>query len=361
MQRVSAEAAEAKKSAEEFKRKHRELEEQIQADDRVDRLEASLKNTQDRADDLEFQLSKLKTVSLPAHIYGTIVSYFFQTYNTLKVEKDILQATHQNLAAKEGEWSTKLSKLEGQLKETGERLSKALPELDVLAQDKESLLRRAESAELQLSELQEKLLQAATVISTHARQLQGLQGEVKAANRRADEAEKAQKSLQAEGSDLMRSVNEMRPKIVELTSSKLELSERIQSLEHTISQRDSTIAQLETELDSARDLGEQSEKALQDRVTQHQKQAKEARQNLDDLQKAYNELQAELEGALASLRNLETQRTNQHQDASRRIEEQERLTAALHAQDGELKALREELDAQSKAQVCLHFICHPES
>lgn len=43
-------------------RKVRELEEQIQNDDRVEKLEISLKNTQERADELEFQLSKLKQV-----------------------------------------------------------------------------------------------------------------------------------------------------------------------------------------------------------------------------------------------------------------------------------------------------------
>ena len=285
-----------------------------------------------------------------------MIYIYFQTCNTLKAERDTLRTAHQTLATQEREWSRKLAKIEEQLKGSDERLSRALSESEGLAQGKETLLRRAESAELQLSELQEKLLQAATVISTHARQLQTAQGDLKAANRRADEAEKAQRSLQAEGSDLMRSVNEMRPKIVELTSAKLELSERVHSLEHTVTQRDSTITQLETDLDSARDAGEQSEKALQDRVAQHQKQAKEARQNLEDLQKAYNELQTELDGALASLRNLETQRTNQHQDASRRIEEQERLTAALHAQDAELTTLRDELDAQSKAQVRWHFV-----
>ena len=45
-------------------RRIRELEEQIQSDDRVERLENSLKNTQDRADELEFQLSKLRQASL---------------------------------------------------------------------------------------------------------------------------------------------------------------------------------------------------------------------------------------------------------------------------------------------------------
>ena len=44
-------------------RKVRELEEQMQSDDRVERLENSLKNMQDRADELEFQLSKLKPVN----------------------------------------------------------------------------------------------------------------------------------------------------------------------------------------------------------------------------------------------------------------------------------------------------------
>lgn len=42
----------------------RELEEQIESDDRAERLEATLQNTQDRADELAFQLSKLQQVSI---------------------------------------------------------------------------------------------------------------------------------------------------------------------------------------------------------------------------------------------------------------------------------------------------------
>ncbi len=55
---------ELRKEADESKRRLRELEEQIQSDDRVERLENSLKHTQDRADELEFQLSKLKQVCI---------------------------------------------------------------------------------------------------------------------------------------------------------------------------------------------------------------------------------------------------------------------------------------------------------
>lgn len=51
--------------------KVRELEEQMQSDDRVEPLENSLKNMQDRADELEFQLSKLKPVN--TFIYFTLI------------------------------------------------------------------------------------------------------------------------------------------------------------------------------------------------------------------------------------------------------------------------------------------------
>jgi chromosome segregation ATPase len=52
-----------KQEAEKYERRVRELEDRIQNDDRVERLESSLKNTQDHADELEFQLSKLNQVS----------------------------------------------------------------------------------------------------------------------------------------------------------------------------------------------------------------------------------------------------------------------------------------------------------
>jgi predicted nucleic acid-binding Zn-ribbon protein len=49
--------------ADSYQRRVRELEEHIQSDDRAEKLDESLKNTQERADELEFQLSKLKQAS----------------------------------------------------------------------------------------------------------------------------------------------------------------------------------------------------------------------------------------------------------------------------------------------------------
>lgn len=70
VQIAAAEAANSRKAADDFQRRLRELEEQVQADDRVERLEVSLKNTQDRADELEFQLAKIKQVRGPSFIYA---------------------------------------------------------------------------------------------------------------------------------------------------------------------------------------------------------------------------------------------------------------------------------------------------
>lgn len=60
---ANASATEARKDAERYERNLKELEDQIQNDDRLERVETSLKNSQERADELEFQLSKVKHVS----------------------------------------------------------------------------------------------------------------------------------------------------------------------------------------------------------------------------------------------------------------------------------------------------------
>ena len=64
-------ANESRKEAEDVNRRLQELTEQIQSDDRVERLEQSLKHSQDRADELEFQLSKVKQVRCLVHLAHT--------------------------------------------------------------------------------------------------------------------------------------------------------------------------------------------------------------------------------------------------------------------------------------------------
>lgn len=60
LQLLNASLAEVRSSSEQHQQRVRELEEQIESDDRAERLEESLKNSQNRSEELEFQLSKLK-------------------------------------------------------------------------------------------------------------------------------------------------------------------------------------------------------------------------------------------------------------------------------------------------------------
>jgi len=159
----------------------------------------------------------------------------------------------------------------------------------------------------------------------------------------------------------MRALDEMRPKIVELTGAKLELAEKVESLEHTIRSRDSVIIQLENDLEEARDLQGETEATWKERLAEQERRHKETQTGASDIQRAYTDRQEELDTALASLRNLETQRANSHQEAARRLEEIERLKDRIQSQEEELDALRHEVEARRTAHVTRSLISPIES
>ena len=244
---------------------------------------------------------------------------------------------------------TEIAALREQLTTMGEQR-------DRLLEDKTGLLAASEARDNTVKDLQNKLAQAAAAMATTTRQMQTTQNELKNAIRRAEDAEKTQKSLQAEGTNLMRSLDEMRPKIVELTAVKLDLGEKVESLEHSVRTRDATIAQLENDVGEARDNIEQSERVWKDKLAQQEKRHADAQNGTLDIQKAYSDLQEELDTALASLRNLESQRANHHQEAARRLEEIEKLSNVTQSQSDELESVRRELEARRNSQVsALHF------
>ncbi|KAJ3731861.1 hypothetical protein DFJ43DRAFT_1132131 [Lentinula guzmanii] len=306
-----------RKEAEKHRRRARELEEQIESDDRADRLEASLKNTQDRADDLEFQLSKLK-----------------QTHSALKSERDELESRIQTVTDGEDEWKTKHTDLQTLHQNVEAQLAQAIAEKQDISNEKSSL-----QAELDT----EKLTNAATELMTSTKHLQTVQNEAKIANRRAEDAERTQKELQEEGTNLMHSLNEMRPKIVELTGIKLELTEKASELERVIQHQESTIGQLELSLEEARADAEASEKRLRDLLSEREKERLSAQDNDSDLQKAHSQLQMELDSAVASVRSFEADRAMRRNEAMQQVEEIARLQQLASAQSEELASLQHEI------------------
>lgn len=190
-------------------------------------------------------------------------------------------------------------------------------------------------------------------MTSNTRQLQAAQNDLKAATRRADDAEKTQKDLQAEGSNLMRSLDEMRPKIVELTGVKLELTEAISSLELDLRNSRNAISELESTLKETTAQKAEVEKRSQELLDQREKERSLALTDSSELQKAYAELQEELDTATASLRDLEAERSRHHQETIRQLEEIERLNTSSRTKAGELSTLHQELDAIRNARVCL--------
>jgi chromosome segregation ATPase len=211
-------------------------------------------------------------------------------------------------------------------------------------QDKATLQSQVNASQEALTELQQKFTVAASELVSNARQLQNAQVDLRVANRRADDAEKTQQDLQSEGTNLMRSLDEMRPKIVELTGDKVELGNKIDSLEHALRTRDAMIAELENTVEEMRDQHEEASKQREGVTAQRQKEQSAAQASLNELQKAYSELQNELKATRTNLHSLEVERDNHYQEASRQLDEIDRLTVSSRAQADEVSSVTQQLE-----------------
>lgn len=274
-----------------------------------------------------------------------------QAHTSLKGEKDALEIQLSENSAGKEEISSQIAELNTKLTQSVEKCTAVEKERDEASQERSRLQALTTSHEATIKEHQERLAQAATVLATNARQLQSTQHELKLALKRAEDSEKVQKDLQAEGTNLMLSLDTMRPKIVELTDAKLELAEKIENLEHTLRNRDSFISQLENDLAESRGSMEEAETMWKEKVAEQEKKHREALSGSTDMQKAYAELQEELNTVLASLRSMESQRTKAHQEAARRLEEIKVLKDEAQSQGEELDSLRTEVEARRKAHV----------
>jgi len=117
--------------------------------------------------------------------------------------------------------------------------------------------------------------------------------------------------------------------------------------------RDATIAQLESAMDEIQEQRDEANKKRQEVLGLREKEISSTQYNTTELQKAYAELQAELETSLASIRTFEAERSSHHQDAAHRLEEIDRLTMQSRAQAEELSALHQELEERRYDQVSL--------
>ena len=231
------------------------------------------------------------------------------------------------------------------------QLTSVTSEKEALEQIKVAATTRVDDTQKTLAGLQERLTQATTELAANSRHLHDVQSELKRATRRAEEAEKIQSDLQTEGTNLMRSLNEMRPKIVELTNIRVGLVEKIDELEGIIRRKEDTISQLEAGLDEAKERESRSAKTRQKEELARKKDESSSQQNILHIQKAYTDLEVEVEALKASLSDREAERESYHQLALRRLEEVDRLTFSVQAQTELLNTAERELEERRAAST----------
>jgi myosin protein heavy chain len=286
-----------------------------------------------------------------AHDRSTIYVSWGQVNTSLKADRDKFEATLKDQTAVAASSATKVSELEGRSAAAQKQLASLTAEYQALRVDKTSLQSQIDDHLGTIAGLRKAADQSASTKETLERQLQSSQVEIRNAVRRAEAAERIQQDLQTEGSSLMRSLDEMRPKIVELTNMKLELSEKLNISEQATRDRDGIIAQLESTLQAAQDQTESLNTKLLDTETAREKDRSTAQETQDELQRGYAELETELSDALASIRELELDRAGQRQLANKQVEELDRMAANSQSLEEDVASLRQEVEEQKLAEV----------
>lgn len=274
-----------------------------------------------------------------------------KTYAEAQAERDGLAKQLEEKAQAEANWQARYSESEQQYMAIQGQLSTVVSERDGLQEERTALQTEVEDGKNLATELQQKLAALSSELSLNARQLKQVQAELRAATARAEDAEKTQKELQAEGIGLMRSLDEMRPKIVELTDAKLQLSEKADSLENTVQSRDAVIAQLESDLDELRQQKESTEQERDRLSAALDAERATLEKDSSEIQQAYSELQTELLAAQKDVRDLEDERNKLRQVSNSNVEEIRRLTDSLQSHSTQLSALRSELGEHTRAQA----------
>ncbi|KAI5124139.1 hypothetical protein M0805_000950 [Coniferiporia weirii] len=329
---VRKEADKLRSQLQEGERRTRELEEQIQSDDRVEILETKLKNTQDRAEENAFQLSRLK-----------------QVYDKLKGEHEGIQVELSRKSVVETELSQELAALNVRLRSSEDALSSIASERNTLAAEKGLLTSQLETSHRSIRELESKTSEATSSLAGVTHQLETSRAELQAVSRRAEDAEKAQRDLQKEGAALIHSLDEMRPKIVELTGMKLDLTEKVELLTRSLNQRDSTISDLEDQLEHVQNAVSDARQDHERLKKEREKENNTAETGLAELQRAYIELQTQLNDTLANVQELKADRGRQQQTATRLQEEIDSLLSVEWGRSEDMALYQARLEEQQEA------------
>ncbi|KAG8862724.1 hypothetical protein FRB96_000734 [Tulasnella sp. 330] len=303
----------------------RQLEEQIEQDDRVEQIERSMKGAQDRAESLEFQLSKLK-----------------QTHGKIKSERDAFEQQLADQTETEGKWKAKHDELSTNHDQALSTLAGLTAERDRILKEHTSLKSQHSTAQQSIASLQSQTSQLSHQHSSH-------QSEITSVNKRLIQAQDTAKTLQKENVELLSRLDEMGPRIVELQEDKVELADRIGDLESELRKREALIGDLEAQLDETNVRVGELEEEHSHLDSQHARERKRLEELTEEQQRAYTALEAELSDTKAIVQELTTERTSARYTANQLQDEVDRLRAKDKHVAREIQALKSELDEHASS------------
>ncbi|CAE6420721.1 unnamed protein product [Rhizoctonia solani] len=308
----------------------RELEEQIEADDRVEVLERRLKSMQDRSEELEEKFNKSKQSSLK-----------------LKTERDILESKYNSAEEALREAQHKSVQLQTEYDQFNSQHLALKAAHDSLEASQANLSARLVELEQQLEKTTKEFQDSDAAHNSTKQQL----NEALALVARGVSTESTLATLQAENEGLLANLAEMRPKIVELTETKLTLGEAIEARDKSIREYEAQIKTLEGELADAHsqkdDSGTQVAEAKA-HTSSLEKQLEREKLAISEAYTAYEELQSRLALVEQQFRESESSRD----DLRSRVEQSEaranRLDGDLERRAREVTKLLEEIEARTR-------------
>jgi chromosome segregation ATPase len=267
-----------------------------------------------------------------------------------KAEKDETLLNYTTLAGSEKTLRAERDSLASTLSNLHSKAETLQAENDRLQSTNDKLAAEAKKHSDSLSEISRKLSVEGGKAALQEKKIKTLQNEVAAANRRAEEAEHAHKGLQNENVGLMASLNEMRPRVMALTEEKLSLTEHIEKLEESRYALEGTISGFEVAAEEARARYE---------TLEAEKLALEARRGGDqdsmalEIERhtqALSQTEEELQSALKSVKELESERAIHRQAVERYQDEMDRLDAELADLRAQYTTLQDEFAISQNAR-----------
>lgn len=253
------------------------------------------------------------------------------------------------LEISESDWVKKHSSLADELSSLQSSFSSLASTHEALKKGHEDLSATHSNSQKEFEDHQQLLLTAQRELAQANSQVQHEIGNAASALRRTADAESAQQKLQSDNVALMQSLNEIRPKVVELTQDKIALTDEVDRLRRSVRALSGTVAQLETAATDSRIQFDGTKRNFEESETRWVAERAELNRQIQDIERAYADIEGELRNSRASVQELDAERSTHRKAVVQYEETLERLQSSSAAQETELGDLRQLLDESRRA------------